>query len=674
MFNHLSSTRANHITAALACAMACLTSVAFTPTSDAAITSTGSIFPDYNGTDDPWIISNYFGSIGANAAGSLSITDGSVVSISPELAIGYYNGDEDAHVTVSGQGSTLNVAEQLIIGREGTGRLTIEDGGVVNVNDEDTKVGVYSEYSTSIHFNQGTLNTIGLTASPNDLHGVGTINAAGLFSDVDLTFNAGTGLTTTVLLNDLPGQNITVHVDAARAIGKDLLIGAGLEGQGSLTVSDGLDLRSTYGTLGYFEQAHGLATFNGQGTTWSIGSTLNVGNFGTGELNIQDGAVVTDWVGKVGAYLPTTKVSTVNVIGEGSEWIHTREMILGRGGRAVLNILDGGSVTTQWARINYENPDDTDASVVTVAGEGSTWTLDGYLRVGEKGNGVLNINHGGTVSLNGQLDVGNFPRNYGVVNLAGGTLDLNGNDISHGNSTSRFNFTGGVLKDVGTIDLSATIKQEGGVLAPGDPIGTTNVYPYYELLAGTVQIHMGGADNTHDRVTSLSISISPTNTTLELLPVGPVSAGTYEVLWVSSSHILTGEFEHITGLALSPGLVDVTYTDKSVLVTFNRDYLPGDLNGDGFVGIEDLNTVLSMWNQYLTPYDLSSGDVSGDGYVGIEDLNVVLGNWNTGTPPAIESLDLVPEPATIGLLAAGVLWGCGRRRGRRAVGAVPATA
>ncbi len=63
------------------------------------------------------------------------------------------------------------------------------------------------------------------------------------------------------------------------------------------------------------------------------------------------------------------------------------------------------------------------------------------------------------------------------------------------------------------------------------------------------------------------------------------------------------------------------------------DPLHGDLNFDGFVGIEDLNIVLGNWNQNPTPGDLPAGDISGDGFVGLEDLNSVLTNWNAGTPP-----------------------------------------
>jgi PEP-CTERM motif len=78
--------------------------------------------------------------------------------------------------------------------------------------------------------------------------------------------------------------------------------------------------------------------------------------------------------------------------------------------------------------------------------------------------------------------------------------------------------------------------------------------------------------------------------------------------------------------------------------------LTGDLDGDGFVGITDLNIVLGNWNQNVPPGN-PLADPSGDGFVGIEDLNTVLGNWNAGTPPP--SGASVPEPATLALLGLG---------------------
>jgi hypothetical protein len=92
--------------------------------------------------------------------------------------------------------------------------------------------------------------------------------------------------------------------------------------------------------------------------------------------------------------------------------------------------------------------------------------------------------------------------------------------------------------------------------------------------------------------------------------------------------------------------------------------LIGDLNGDGFVGIADLNIVLGAWNQNVTPGDPLAGDPTGDGFVGIADLNLILGNWNTGTPPI--SGANIPEPtsaAALGLSSLIVLWRnvCGGR-------------
>ncbi len=64
---------------------------------------------------------------------------------------------------------------------------------------------------------------------------------------------------------------------------------------------------------------------------------------------------------------------------------------------------------------------------------------------------------------------------------------------------------------------------------------------------------------------------------------------------------------------------------------------PGDLNVDGFVGVSDLQIVLSNWNQNVPVGDVSRGDSTFDGYVGIDDLNFVLSNWNAGeqdSPPS----------------------------------------
>ena len=55
------------------------------------------------------------------------------------------------------------------------------------------------------------------------------------------------------------------------------------------------------------------------------------------------------------------------------------------------------------------------------------------------------------------------------------------------------------------------------------------------------------------------------------------------------------------------------------------------------------------------------GDINGDGFVGLDDLDIVLNHWNEGTPPSGGS-PTIPEPGSLMLLAAGAAGVAVRRR------------
>ena len=94
-----------------------------------------------------------------------------------------------------------------------------------------------------------------------------------------------------------------------------------------------------------------------------------------------------------------------------------------------------------------------------------------------------------------------------------------------------------------------------------------------------------------------------------------------------------------------PGVPGSNYILNPVFTT-----LPGDLNFDGFVGIDDLNIILTAWNTHVTLGSPLQGDPSNDGFVGIDDLTLVLGHWNTGTPPATATHS-TPEPGSAALFS-----------------------
>ena len=180
-----------------------------------------------------------------------------------------------------------------------------------------------------------------------------------------------------------------------------------------------------------------------------------------------------------------------------------------------------------------------------------------------------------------------------------------------------------------------------------------------------LRIHVEGTDSNRDGIGAF-IVVQPDLTQLHNRIVWEVDGG--------SSFLSQNEHTAHFGLGDSDGIVDLVtiYWPSGLVqelynVAVNQVItviegqplaLPGDLDGDGFVGITDLNIVLGNWNTNVTAGDSLLGDPSGDGFVGIEDLNAVLGNWNAGVPPTYA----VPEPASLMLFGLSGLLAVRRKR------------
>ena len=142
------------------------------------------------------------------------------------------------------------------------------------------------------------------------------------------------------------------------------------------------------------------------------------------------------------------------------------------------------------------------------------------------------------------------------------------------------------------------------------------------------------------------------------------------VSWYNSSPTNTGP-TRIANIALSEyaqGIFSLraSFSGPEPIVLFETGWvvdgiayfdLPGDVDGDGFVGLSDLDIILASWNQSVPPGN-SQADLTNDDYVGLDDLDIVLNNWNIGTPP----VTAVPEPMVASILGFGIAGMVVRRR------------
>ncbi|MEM9417682.1 MAG: LamG-like jellyroll fold domain-containing protein, partial [Planctomycetota bacterium] len=73
--------------------------------------------------------------------------------------------------------------------------------------------------------------------------------------------------------------------------------------------------------------------------------------------------------------------------------------------------------------------------------------------------------------------------------------------------------------------------------------------------------------------------------------------------------------------------------ERATWSTLDGTSVTGDITGDGYVGVEDLDAILATWgdNAADSP-EAAAADLSEDGVVGSADLQIVIANWGNGSP------------------------------------------
>jgi T5SS/PEP-CTERM-associated repeat protein len=597
--------------------------------------------------------------IGSQGAGVLTLDSGATLSTTNSRAAKSLG--STATITVDDPGTSWTNSGSMRLGGDalspgGSGSMTVNDGAVT--------VG-----GTLKVWGNFTLNVNGGSVAPAVLDVSGIVNRTGGSLD------ASSG---TVVIRDGGTVNGDITANPSTLV---TIQGPGgtWQADSDVLVSDSLSGTNTVGTL---DLAGGTVTaalidlgdqpFSGFGTL--MGKVRSSDSItATGDLTLGDSSVINalNINGSIDVGTNTVTLHQLGFFGLGTE------TVIGPGGTlaAPNGMVLPAARTISATGGAFQGPfaaqaGSTILASLTDVSIGDASASDGYFSDGvllATGSTVtlLDANEavlgsrttlgdqgisGNVAAANGAvLEFGKNIEGFGTVNTPNDPFKplINNGSIAGNSALEPITLTG-YVKGVGTLD-NVIIT---GTDAPG--FSPATVYRGSVTYAGTLEIEVGGLTPGSFDIINHS-GTATLGGTLDLSLINGFAPGLGDTFQFLTAASRVGEFASVLGTDLGGGLAfDLLYGATDVTLQVISTALAGDLDGDGFVGISDLNIVLGNWNQNVPPAN-PLADPSGDGFVGIADLNVVLGNWNAGTPPTADGLTNVPEPGGTALLGVGAV-------------------
>ncbi|WP_425398575.1 PEP-CTERM sorting domain-containing protein [Aeoliella sp.] len=458
--------------------------------------------------------------------------------------------------------------------------------------------------------------------------------------DAELRLTGGALITSTVDIAADSNSTGVMHVTGQSAsLTMDDRLTVGERGTGELLVNQGAQVNIWRFNVGNFDTSNGTATVSGVSSELNVETDIDVGDEGVGELHITDGATVSNDDATIG----NDGVGTVFVGGAGTVWTNAGDLKVGEDGQGELTIADGAMVFNDTASIAEDPGSGGD---VYVNGASSTWGNSGSLRVGgdsfgSGGDGLLQVD-GGLVTVEETLQIwesGTVRLEDGAISasdvnvVASGELELLGGTLSFDSFSGALNNEAALL-DVGRETHIATVTgsvSHGPAAALKLELDGPGAGEYDQLIVNG-ELHLDG--------------------TLELSLGDGFAPALGQVFDVFDATMISGVFS-ILHLPPVPELawdLSALYSDGQISLG-----LAGDFNNDGIVGIADYTVWRnSLGSTGLTPYTL--GDGNGDGNITVEDYDIWKSQFGQSNPEAVAASDsaAVPEPSTLVLLLAAV--------------------
>ena len=405
--------------------------------------------------------------------------------------------------------------------------------------------------------------------------------------------------------------------------------------------------------IGLGANGNGVVNQSGGSTT---GSIIVVGFNGTGTYNLSDDAVLeAERFTALGAFAPAGDPAVGTVTQSGDSVFTTGGLLVGERAFGTYNLQGGTLNVTAFDAVQGTRGGQRFAEFVVGQDGGGANNV---------GTGVVNQT-GGIANVNTTLRLGDFDDSNGTYTISGGVLAIS-EDLSVGGAlasnapASPVGTQGQALNADGTFaviggdalitvdgDLLANAGDNSRMRANGERNDSTLMFEIVSGMISTIDV-AGIAD-----LTGAVIDLDTSGTT-------PSRGQTFDLIEandISEDFMLAEEDDGRFDLSV------VSMNGRDVLqAIFTR--LLGDANDDGSVTIADFAILRANFG--TTGSSFSMGDFNDDGSVTIADFAILRANFGTSVSSAeLAEADAwaasVPEPATLGLLAAAGL-GLVRRR------------
>ena len=511
----------------------------------------------------------------SNAAGFIgNLNNSNLISAAtvsgPLGAAGIANYDTGAITTLTNSGTIIGIVSnsqvQTQLGAAGVANFSQATIGTLNNSGSITGSSENSPYNlgTGVFNYSGTITSLinsgTISGTSTSSQGYGIYNNLGMISSLK---NTGTISGSTTGIYNAGGTITSLTNGQGSSSGSSLSLIGNLPTNYSII----LNSQSSYGRLSYYKGSAGSSSLSS--LTFSIDPSSFI---------------------EPGVYRGVLMSRSSDFTASGTAFSGTPTLVSFAGITYTLTSSDGGiSYNLNIRSIEIEQGSSKDLSKTnnaTINGGtlvvDSTGTFNSSFKIGNSGNNTIDAN-GKTATISGIIsdatNAGNVKfsssTNTGRVILSGnntytGTTEVaNGVVVSvNGSIASSSQLTvanGGTVGGNG--QLPKTNVGSGGTLAPGNSIGTLNVFGDLSFANGsTYTVELNNAGQSDKIITTGKVLISD-NTTLSLVPdSGTYSSSTIFALLTSSGGI-SGKFSSVTSSipSLTPKL---TYEGSSLFLRF----------------------------------------------------------------------------------------------------------